>query len=371
MKLRVLHCIYDDPRNPWVAGGGSVRVFELYRRLTDEVSATVATGAFPGAVDEEVDGVEYRRLGRSYPYAWSRASYARAATRLLDGGDYDVAVFDFSVYTPLRIPLDRPVGVTVHHVTGPSAVERWGRLAGAVLARVEIRMLRRAMWFTATSLATFRELVPRVPAGAHVRLVQAGVPDDLFTRPRKDEGYLLYFGRLDWFQKGLDALLSAAAILIRDRPGLELRIAGRGKDAARVAETAADLGLAASVRMLGPVTEEQKRQLFAGASVLLMPSRFEGFGMVAAEAMAAGVPIVASDAGSLPEVVDAPAGGRLVPVGDAQALAREVGDLLDSPRERDELSASARTSAERFRWERIAREHLAFLHDIQRGSGLS
>jgi hypothetical protein len=124
VSLRVLHCIYDDPRNPWVAGGGAVRVFELYRRLAGRVDATVASGSFPDARDEVIDGVRYRRLGAPAPYAWSRLTYARAATRLLAHGDYDVAVFDFSVYTPLRIPTDRPVGLTVHHVTAPTARER-------------------------------------------------------------------------------------------------------------------------------------------------------------------------------------------------------------------------------------------------------
>jgi glycosyltransferase involved in cell wall biosynthesis len=94
---------------------------------------------------------------------------------------------------------------------------------------------------------------------------------------------------------------------------------------------ARELGIDGAVRMLGAVSEEERRALFAGAAVQLMPSRFEGFGMVAAEAMAAGVPLVAAAAGSLPEVVDAPRGGVLVPPGDAAALAAAAARLLDDP----------------------------------------
>ena len=83
--MRVLHCIYDDPSNPWVAGGGSLRVLELYRRLTDRVEVTVATGSFPGSRDEVRDGVRYVRLGVPSPYALSRLSYGAAATRMLAG----------------------------------------------------------------------------------------------------------------------------------------------------------------------------------------------------------------------------------------------------------------------------------------------
>jgi glycosyltransferase involved in cell wall biosynthesis len=371
VRLRVLHCIYDDTRNPWVAGGGAVRVHELYRRLGSEVDVTVATGSYPGARSETVDGVRYLRLGRERPYAWSRLSYAAAASRRLARGDYDVGVFDFSVYTPLRIPTGSPVGITVHHVTGPSAEARWGRLLGSAVARRERRMLRSSRWFTATSGATLAALSALVPPDSKIFPVQAGVPDDLFSLARHEADYLLYFGRLDWFQKGLDTLLDAMGILARRYPGLELRVAGRGKDIVRVREAAGRLGITGNVRLVGPATEEEKRELFAGAKVLLMPSRFEGFGMVAAEAMAAGVPLVAAASGSLPEVVAPPEGGVLVPAADPAALASAVAALLDDGDARMRLSASARRSAERFQWDRIAAEHLAFLHAIHRDTSNS
>lgn len=366
MTLRVLHVIYDDPANPWVAGGGAVRVLELYRHLADRVDATVATGNYPGARDETVDGVRYVRLGARGPYAWSRLTYAAAANRLLRTADYDAAVFDFSTYTPIFVPTHRPAGITVHHVSGPTARERWGPVLGPGIGRLERAMIRRASRLSATSLAT-RALLERIAPGVPIDMVYAGVPDALFELERRPEPWLLYFGRMDLFQKGLDTLLQAMAILVRGRPGLELRMAGRGKDAERVAALARELGIDAHVRMLGAVSEDERRALFAGAAVGVMPSRFEGFGMVAAEAMAAGVPLVAAAAGSLPEVVDAPRGGVLVPPGDAAALAEAVAALLDDPAARARLSASARVSAGRFRWDAVAADHLAFLNRIAAG----
>jgi glycosyltransferase involved in cell wall biosynthesis len=359
-----LHVIYDDPRNPWVAGGGAVRVLELYRRLTDRVDATVATGSYPGARDETIDGVRYRRLGARGPYAWSRASYAAAANRLLRTAAYDAAVFDFSSYTPILMPRNRPCGITVHHLTGPTARERWGPVLAPALSALERAMLGRARRITATSTATFELLRgilgPRVP----IDLVYAGVPGELFDLPRRPEGYLLYFGRLDVIQKGLDTLLQAVALLAEKRPEVELRIAGRGKDMERVRSMADELRIAGNVRLLGPVDEAERQRLFAGAAVQLMPSRFEGFGMVAAEAMAAGVPLVAAAAGSLPEVVDAPRGGVLVPPGNARALADAVDRLLADAAAREALSVSARASAERFRWEKVAEDHFSFLERL-------
>ena len=367
--LRVLHLIYDDPGNPWVAGGGAVRVREIYRRLLSRLgSIAVATGAYPGARNENIDGIAYRRLGAERPYSWSRATYTFEASRLLARAEYDVAVFDFSTYVPLRLPRDRPIGVTVHHVTAESAETRWGRVLGKLVAYQERKRLQRCRTFSATSLATERRLRAIVGPEAVICRVGAGVPDELFDIVRHDLGYVLYFGRLDWFHKGLDTLLGSFAGLVRRYPELELKIAGRGKDRHRVTELARELGIAANVELVGPVGALERNQLLAGARLLMMPSRFEGFGMVAAEAMAAGVPVVGTAVDSLPEVVDPPRGGMLVAPGDSQELSAVASRLIDDRSLRETMSRSARESAERFRWDRVAEQHLEFLETIRAGA---
>lgn len=363
-RLRVLHCIYDDPDNPWVAGGGAVRARAIYERLTDRVECVVATGNYPGAKAGVLNGVGYVRLGASTPYALSRASYARAASALIrqgaKKGDYDVAVYDFSVYAPIRIPRwPAPVGLTVHHLTGLTARERWGRLLGAGVDALERALLRRARWISTPSEWTLERIRPIVPPETRLVMVGNGVDEPLFEVSRHDAGYLLYFGRLDLFQKGLDTLLRALARL----DGVELRVAGRGKDAERLLELAAELGVGDRLRLEGPVSEARRLELFGGASALVMPSRFEGFGMVAAEAQAAGVPVVASTAGSLPEVVGE--AGVLVPPEDPEALAAALRSLLADPARRAELGRAARSHAARFGWDRVAERHYEFLMGIR------
>lgn len=367
--MKVLHLIYDDPGNPWVAGGGAVRAFEIYRALGDRVGATIVSGSYPGARDETVEGVRYRRLGARRPYAWSRLTYAAAASRLLRRGDYDVAAFEFSVYTPILLPGDRPIGLVIHHVTGPTSRERFGGVVGGAVAAVERRMLRRARHISLSAEWGVGQVRPLAP-DAELHVVGAGVGEEFFAVERREGDYLLFFGRLDVFQKGLDTLLEAYAALRRRRGAATppLLVAGRGKDTEVVERLARELGVADHVRLLGPVSDARRLDLLAGALVLLMPSRFEGFGLVAAEAMAAGVPLVASRAGSLPEVVDAPRGGVLVPPEDPEALAGGVGALLDDDRRRAELSASARESARRYQWESVADRHLRFLERVARES---
>jgi len=361
--LRVLHCLYDAPGNPWLGGGGAVRAFELYRRLADRIDLTLATGNFPGARDETVDGVRYLRLGSAANYPLSRLTYARAATRLLNTAQYDAAIYDFSVYTPIRVPLDRPVGYNVYHLTGPNAHERWGRLAGAIVDRIERRLLSRARIVAASSGYTAEGVKPLLRPGTPIELIGSGVPDVLFDIQRKEQDYLLYLGRLDLFHKGLDVLLEAAVPLSREFPQLELRIAGTGRDRAEVEQRIAALGLGHWVRMLGHVSDAQRLELLAGARVFLTPSRMEGFGLAAAEAMAAAVPVIATRAGSLTEVVDD--AGVLVPVEDPAALAREAAALLRDDTRRAALSARAREHAlHHFRWAQAAEAHYHFLERV-------
>jgi phosphatidylinositol alpha-mannosyltransferase len=80
--------------------------------------------------------------------------------------------------------------------------------------------------------------------------------------------------------------------------------------------------------------------------------------------MAAGVPLIATAVGSLPEVVDAPRGGLLVPSENPRALADAALALLGDPQERERLSSSARESARRFRWSVVADAHLRFIEHI-------
>jgi glycogen synthase len=183
------------------------------------------------------------------------------------------------------------------------------------------------------------------------------VPDDA---PRRD---LVFLGRVEIAQKGLDLLLDAFARLASGRPELRLVAAGRGRDAERFAALVRARGLESRVQLIANPEPARTLGLLAGALALAMPSRFEGFGMVAAEAMAAGVPVVAAAVDAVPGVLGAE-GGLLVPPEDAGALAHALGRTLDEPGLRARLSAAGRERARLFSWDRVSREHLDWLRRI-------
>jgi glycosyltransferase involved in cell wall biosynthesis len=365
--LRVLHCIYDDPDNPWVGGGGAMRVREIYSRLGDAVNATVATGGFPGATNVTQDGVRYLRLGARRPYPWSRLTYGAAATRLLARGQFDVGLFDYSVYTPIRLPRTGPVGLVVHMLHGPTAGGRWGGLGAALLTRAEHAGLRSARWISTTSRWMVGELAPLVAPGTRIVPVGSGISPEFANVHRAEGDYLLYYGRLDLYQKGLDVLLDAFQRILAGQPALRLVIAGRGKDAERVRDMVVRRGVGGAVDLRVGASREEVLALMAGALALVMPSRLEGLPMVPAEAMAAGVPVIASAVGALAEVVEAPECGLLVPPGDRVALEQAMHRLVvDAPLRRS-MSEAARRSAERYSWDRVAASHLEFLKSIRDG----
>jgi len=361
-RLRVLHCCYDDPENPWVGGGGARRVFELYRRLGDRVEATIATGNYPGARTKDGEGFRVRRLGMPGPYVLSRLTYAVAATRLLAGASYDVAVVDHSAYAPVRVPRARAVGITVHHLTGPVAGARWGRVIGEMIGASERAMIRRAGVLSATSAATARALASIVGDGTRIVRVAAGVDERFFTVERRPGNHVLYVGRLDVSQKGLDVLLEAWAKVPR-RSGERLVIAGRGPDADLLKARAASLGIAASVEFAGGVSDESRDALMASAVCQIVPSRFEGFGIVGAEALAAGVPLIVSDDPALAELAIG-GGAAIVPRGDASALAASIATLLRDDFARALLAERARIKAAEFRWPVVMEAHLVYLCEI-------
>lgn len=160
-------------------------------------------------------------------------------------------------------------------------------------------------------------------------------------------------------QKGFDTLIDAyARTRLADR-GIQLVLAGQGPDTAALRQLADELGLGAHVDFVGRTERAQTASLMRGARAVAVPSRQEPFGIVALEAMAAGTPLVASRVGGLPEFVEDGTNGVLVPVADADALARALVRLLDDGPLTTRLIEGGRRSADRHGWSRATNAYLA------------
>lgn len=161
--------------------------------------------------------------------------------------------------------------------------------------------------------------------------------------------FLLIPGGLH-FRKNAELILKVCPALIREFPELVIAIVNHSDPA----YTARAEALGASVRMLGFVADDALHALYASASVVWFPSRYEGFGLPVIEAMACGAPVVASDASSLPEIAG-PAALLVDPTNAIAHLAALHGLLTDSLASA-QLAAAGRERAKKFTWDASAEE---------------
>ncbi|ALI26596.1 Phosphatidylinositol alpha-mannosyltransferase [Mycolicibacterium fortuitum] len=185
-----------------------------------------------------------------------------------------------------------------------------------------------------------------------------GVDVPSFANAARLEGYprpgrsVLFLGRFDEPRKGMPVLLGALPKLVRRFADIEILIVGRGdEDALR--EEAGEL--AGHLRFLGQVDDEAKASAMRSADVYCAPNLGgESFGIVLVEAMAAGTPVVASELDAFSRVLDGGQAGRLVPVGDADALADALIEVLGDDALREKYIDAATQRVARYDWSVVA-----------------
>ena len=257
-----------------------------------------------------------------------------------------------------------PAVVTIHdliHVRFPQFFPPGAALYARAMAGAAAR---RARLVLVDSSHTRREAVEllRVPE-AKVRVVPLGVPRGFAPASAAEAaafravrglpaGYLLYVGARKP-HKNLPVLLEALArIPAASRPPLVLSGAAWSPDEP-LARLAGRLGLEATVHFAGALRDEGDLSLlYSAAALYVQPSLAEGFGLPPLEAMACGTPVLASDAGALPETLGAAA--ALLPPGDPQAWSAAIAALLGDTARRDELARAGLARARGFTFERTA-----------------
>jgi glycosyltransferase involved in cell wall biosynthesis len=319
------------------------------------------------------------------PLAFSLRAWDHLRHRL---DDFDVVHDNQSLgYGLLGIQHALPLLGTIHH---PIAIDRrleldhartaYRRLAVRrwyAFTAMQARVARRLHRIVSVSESSRDDVVTeyRVPR-SRVHVVPVGVDTDLF-RPiptvRRIPGRLVTTASADVAMKGLRFLLEAVAKLRVERD-ISLVVVGRPRENGRSAETLSRLGLTDVVEFVSGVPDERIYELYAEAELAVVPSLYEGFSLPAIEAMACGVPVVATTGGALPEVVGADGvTAYLVPPADAEALAVRLAHALDDPDGRARVGAAGRARVvERWSWRNTAEltvEHYRALLAERSGSG--
>ena len=201
-----------------------------------------------------------------------------------------------------------------------------------------------------------------IPNGVHVdRFANARVRPEW----RGESGTLAFVGRLGDPRKGFAPLAEAFGHVAAGRPGVRLLVAGAGVTRARelVPTAARD-----QVSFLGPVGEADLGSVLRTCDVYVAPhTGAESFGVVLAEAMAAGAPVLASDLPAFRRLLGDGALGALVRAGDVTDLATGMRTLLDDPVRRSELSAAAGPAVRRYDWPGVAQRILRVYETVVDG----
>jgi glycogen(starch) synthase len=366
--LHVLHLGFEDHRRPG-AGGGSHRSHQINRRLVAHGHhVDVVTAAYPRAEARIEDGVHYRQIGDGRGYFRSIVTYHARLAPLV---------------ARVRLGSRRP-DVVVEEFAPPFSTLGFGALAGApsvgnvqgffaahkareygvpvsLLTAIERRGTRRHGYLIALSRELADELRVAAP-DAHVVVNGMGVPhheiaDALSTPTSVIPGRIVFLGRLEVAQKGIDLLLAAMRDVVH-APDTHLLLAGDGRDSKRVEEMAHASGLEDRVRLIGRISGAEKWRLLASAQVCVMPSRYETFGLSALEALACGTPVVGFDIPCLHDTVPGTT-GRLVAPFDVRAFGTSLGELLAEPRLCKKLGDAGIEHARVYTWEAVAAAQLA------------
>lgn len=287
--------------------------------------------------------------------AWDRAAivvvnavHVEPGASLHDGGS--------RIGLALRGLLERATGrrvdryVAVSRSVARALETRWGvdpRKIRVVPNGIDPEGIRALAAAPSPALATVQAAaLPSSDAGESIHRPAEGAPvgADLSMGHERERALLVgVVGRLEPV-KGVAEFLRAAEIVSHQRGDLVYLIAGTGSQEEPLLRLAAELEIGDRVRFLGHVSPVAP--LVAQLAVLVIPSYSEGLPMSALEAMALGVPVVATDVGGIPEVVEPNATGWLVPAGRPDALAAVILSALSDPARAKEIAAAARRRVE-------------------------
>jgi glycosyltransferase involved in cell wall biosynthesis len=369
-------------------------VHELARRLAGAFEVTVVTPGAPGALPREtLDGVRVIRY-RYAPAHWQTLVHHGGIVTNLKRSPWKLLLvpgFVLGQWLAARRALRRfrPAAIHAHWLVPQGWVARAvarGRvpylltshgadlfaLRGALFARLRRWATAGAAAVTVVSEAMRRQVAAESPA-AEVRVMAMGVDAERRFVPdagvAREPDELLFVGRLVE-KKGLRHLIEALPAILAARPGARLTVAGFGPEREALERLARERGVEARVHFLGAVAQERLPALYRRATLFVAPfvtaagGDQEGLGLVAAEAMACGCPVLAGDVPGIRDLVGAET-GVIVPAADHAALAAAIVALLADPASRARLAERGRAHVlANYAWEAVAARYGRLLAEI-------
>lgn len=384
--MRILHVLYESKGDYFGVGGVTTRAYEIYGKLKERHDITLLCKRYPGAQDRDIEGLRHIFVGAEsksltislLSYAFSSANYVRR-----HGDEYDIIIEEFSPAIPtfLHAFTGRPLVLQVQGYTGNIYYRKYNPVYALILyimehfrpvfyryfICVDPNTVNKLFWWTALrNPAQSSSNVPDHSSSGRneFAVIPNAVSADLLDLPVDEDRYLLYFGRIDIYSKGLDTLLDGYMEFCRQLPGIRLVIAGDGRDMNKLKKMLIGLpdDIRGKIELLGWVTGEKKKEVMSKAMFVVFPSRHEVQSIAALEAMASGKPVVVSDIPELGYAVKCGAGIGFR-TGDSRSLSEAMLKMAASDR-RKEMGQRGREWVRDFTWDRIALKFEEFIEEV-------
>ena len=338
----------------------------LARTGNDDITAFSSSwkDRVPAARATELPGVrivDVRVPVAALNFAWHRLRWP--PIEALAGGEYDIAHSPHPLLLPARSAAQIVTIHDLHFLSHPERTSAEIRRDYPSLVRAHTRLADRIIVVSRFVAGEVQRVLGI--AADRISVCPNGAPEWKGPAAVADAGgYLLFVGTLEP-RKNVRGLLDAyARLLARHATAPRLVIAGRAEpDGGALLAAMNEPPFAGHVEYRGYVPEEEREALFKGAQALVLPSFEEGFGIPALEAMSAGVPVVVSNRGALPEVVGD--SGLFIDPDDAESLAAALERLVGQPDLRATCARRGLDRARQFTWTQTARDVRRAYEDAQ------
>lgn len=365
--MKILHLLYESKGDYFGIGGVGSRAYEIYNRLKNRHDITLLCRKYPGAKNGIIEGLEHMYAGtESKNFTKTLLSYAHSSAHYVKshGTDFDIIIEEFSPAVPtfLSFYKKRPFILQVQGYTGKEYFSKYNILYSAALYAYEKiwpRFYRNIIFVSDESRNRYA-----LDRQNYIRIIPNGISGVLPETEISDSNYIVYFGRIDIRNKGLDLLLEAYGEFCKTFSEIKLVMAGDGRDMDKFLRLIDNLSpkVRTNIEIKGWLEGEAKTLVLKNALMVVMPSRHETQGITALEAMACGKPLVASNIPELGYITGCGAGISFKS-GDAASLATAMKELMTNSK-RKEMGLKGRAWVKEFTWDRIASEYEEFLYSV-------
>ena len=355
--MKIAHFLYDSIDNPWLGGGGAVRAQEINKHFPKNWNVQVFSANYPEAKVTQ----NQKFLGRPRKnYLLSRFEYFRSARSFIKNNhsEFDLIIEDYSPFSPLFlknfIAQEKLLFISQNYF-GPQVLKDklgfLGKLAG-IFETKSYQKIHNILYSSEDLQTQVHQFISS--KFQHEFIVYNGVEDNYLDKKSavQKKNQLLFLGRFEIQQKGIDRLLNIALELKKKLPHFKIILAGKGKDEVQIKTRIYELNLGDFIKVIPFVSGSNKKTLLQESKLLIMPSRYESWGISSLEAQACGTPVIASNIPGLRLTLQENKTGVLF---DNQIdLVNKIIELINDEQRLNDMSLKAKLFAENFSWSKIS-----------------